>query len=409
MKILVIIPYVFYPPNYGGALRCFYLLKEMARKNQVTLLTVQPLSDFKSKSIPNFPDNIEIASSAEHAGYKTIFNLLPKRIADAINSRILRRSLLSKGNLYLLNTFPLFKKKLLQNKFDFVCFENLESYSFLLEHVKRLSPNTRIIYDAHNVDSELWKQQANILNIPQLLDNSAGALKQEEKLHKTVDLCFCCSEVDKEKLVVLNNGLLKPVVIPNGVDCSARPFDLNEYKFKMKNILFCGTLDYAPNVEGIIWFYKNVYPLVKTSIPNIKFTIIGKMNTSSQFEILKTDTSVNLIGFVDEVEPYYRDSSILIVPLLSGSGTRLKILESMSLGNPVVSTTIGAEGLQLINGRGLLIADSPSDFAGSIVNILNTPSLFNNIRHVAGELVREKFDWQIIGNKMNNAISTFSK
>src|SRR5690606_5683742 len=135
----------------------------------------------------------------------------------------------------------------------------------------------------HNVDSELWKQHFKSMKLPHLLDYAKGALVQEKNLYKNIDLCFCCSDADRDKLMQLNEGRLNLVVIPNGVDCEARPFDDNPHKYSIKNILFCGTLDYIPNIEGILWFYDKVFPIIKSKIPDIRFTIIGKINKEGPY------------------------------------------------------------------------------------------------------------------------------
>ena len=215
-RILTIIPYNFYPPKYGGALRCFHLLKEAAGANDVTLLTVQAVNDFKKNCSHGFPGNVTIESSREEPEFKTIFNVLPVKTARAVNSRILQRSLSKKGNLYLLKTYPLLKKILLSNNFDAVIYENLECFGVLHKHIKKLSPRTKHIYDAHNVDSELWKTQAERLQKRKLSSYGLAALREESNLYQTTDLCFCCSENDKQKLQQLNEGRLQIAVIPNG-------------------------------------------------------------------------------------------------------------------------------------------------------------------------------------------------
>lgn len=403
-KILLIIPYEFYPPRYGGALRCFYLMREMARYHDVTLLTVQPLSDFSTPVFPLFPVNVKLSSTANSDGYKTVLNIFPSRLANFLNSKILYRSFFERGSLYLLKSYPILKRLLKENDFDFVCYENLECFATFYNQIKRISPATKHIYDAHNVDSELWKQQAKSLNMPELLHYAAGTLNREKQLYKEVALCFCCSNEDREKFMQLNKGNLNAIVVPNGVDVTSRPFDENPEKHTIKNILFCGTLDYSPNIEGILWFYEKIFPIVKVRIPQINLTVIGKMHREGPFGALREDVSVNFVGHVDDVVESYRNSSVAIVPLLNGSGTRLKILEAMSLGNPVVSTRKGAEGLKYINGKHLLTADNPNDFANAIVELLENKSRFEQIRCHAKELVENEYDWKSIGHLVQNAV-----
>lgn len=404
-KIVTVIPYAFYPPSYGGALRCYYMLKEMAKCHSVTLITVQPADDFKEINTETpFPSNVEVVSTFHEKGYTSIFNLLPDRLANAINSKILRRSLRRKGNLYLLKTFPTFKRVLKESKPDFVVYENLECFSLLHHYVQQISKGTKNIYDAHNVDSELWQQQFESSKLPHLKLYAEGAAMQEMNLHKNASLIMCCSEADQQKFLQFNQGKGNFKVIPNGVDTSLKLLDNNPDKHKIKNLLFCGTLDYAPNAEGILWFYNNVFIKLKKQLPGIRLTVIGKLNHPQSYAYLKNDADVDFIGTVSNVVPYYLSSSIAIVPLLSGSGTRLKILEAMSIGNPVVSTTIGAEGLELVPDQHFKLADTEEEFIDAIQLLLNKPDRFLSIKEEANQLVKNKYDWNVIGEAVNNEL-----
>lgn len=408
-KILTIIPYDFFPPKYGGALRCFYILREMAKFHDITLLTVQPEEVFRTKCDFVFPSNVHIISTANEKGYRTIFNLFPDRLAHAVNSRILKRSLFEKGNLYLLKTFPVLKRLLTENEFDFVLYENLESFSVLNNHIRRLAPQVSHLYDAHNVDSELWLQLYKTEGKPELKDYAISALEVEKQLHQTVSLCLACSEIDRQKLDNLNGGMLNLSVVPNGVDTEDRQYDPNKEKHQIPNILFCGTLDYTPNMRGLLWFYESVFPLIRKQRSDLTLTIIGKMNTPGPYENLKSDAAVRFVGPVESVQPYYKGSSLLIVPLLSGSGTRLKILEAMSMGNPVVSTSIGAEGLSLEDGRQIRLADDPESFATAVLNLLEDKDLFERQRQEAHLMVIDHYDWKIIGQRINSNLSRLLK
>ncbi len=405
-KILTIIPYEFYPPRYGGALRCFYLLKEMAKCHEVILLTVQPMGDFINTEAITFPANVRIISMHDEKGYRSVFNIFPNRVANAINSRIIQHSLFKKGNLLLLKSYPLLKRFLTSDKIDLVNYETLECFSLLRPYVRKHSPSTRHLYDAHNVDSELWLQQAKMLQLPHLMQYAEGALFAEKLLYKTADICFCCSDIDKNKLLALNNGKGKFCTIPNGVNIKDRPFDENPDKHSIQTILFCGTLDYAPNIEGVLWFYKEVFPLVKRKFPQLKFTVIGKMDSPGPYADLIADPSVNFVGFVPDVVPYYLNNSVFVVPLFSGSGTRLKILEAMSMGNPIVSTGIGAEGLGVVQNEHIKLADDQVAFANAVVELLSCQKVFNTLREAANAWVKKQYDWETIGANANSEITS---
>jgi glycosyltransferase involved in cell wall biosynthesis len=330
---------------------------------------------------------------------------LPARYANAINNRLIQKKLFKRGNQFLLDTFLILKDLFATQKIDLVIYENMQCFMALYDFIKKSAPGAGHIYDAHNVDYLLWKAKAAIPGNEQCTAYSEEALEVEKNLYKKFELCFCCSQQDKKEFDRLNDGRANIVVKPNGVDTKEKGFDANPCKSGIHNILFCGTLDYEPNIEGVLWFYERIFPLVKLRFPDISFTVIGKMHREGPFEELKTDPSVNFVGPVESVENYYRESSLLIVPLLKGSGTRLKILEAMSFGNAVVSTSTGAEGLEITNGKNLLLADSEEEFANAVVQLLTDDTLFNDIIKNARQLVEEKYDWRKVGTLVRNAIA----
>jgi polysaccharide biosynthesis protein PslH len=407
--VLTIIPYNFYPPDSGGALRCFYLLKQMSLEHDVYVLTTQPEHDFLIEHKLNFPPNVHVVSIYGKECFHSFVNkLLPKKLADSINFRLLQKSIRRKASLYFLEAYPTLSALLKQVKFDIIFYESLEAVSLFASTSKKKSPKALQIYDAHNIDSKLWLQQASPERAVYSI-YAKSALEIEKSLYQKVDFFFCCSEDDRSELQQLNKNKLEGIVIPNGVDLNARPYDYNSDKFYINELIFCGSLDYHPNKEGLLWFYKEVFPKVKVDFPEIKLTIIGNGSAAESYTDIINDPSVNFIGKVDDVVPYYKSTSIAIVPLLSGSGTRLKILEAMSLGNPVVSTPVGAEGLNFISGQHMLIASQPDDFAKCILDLLNSKELYDSTRYNAFDFVKSKYDWNSVGRLINSSIHNLCK
>lgn len=405
MKILSIIPYPFYPPTNGGSLRCFYLLREMARNHEVYVITVQPHTDFVGGDYPTFPDNVKIISLHGCTGYRTVLNTLAGKAADAFNYRWLRRSFNGNTNSYFLQTYPTLFNTLKTLKPDLVFYENLESVNFFSGIVNRVLPTTVQVYDAHNIDSELWKQLALAQQNPIFECYAENALKTETNLYKKVNAFLACSEADREKLIALNQGRLHGLTIPNGVDTDAKSFDDNVFKHNQQVILFCGSLDYFPNEEGLIWFYEHAFPLIKKAIPKVVLSLVGSSVKNERNQKLWDDPSVYLEGRVASVQPFYYQAGVSIAPLLSGSGTRLKILEAMSFGNPIVSTSIGAEGINIIDGKHLLIADEPFQFASMVVELLQEHKLFEKVRLNARELACSDYAWEKIGSDLNRFLN----
>ena len=226
----------------GGALRCFYLVNELAKQHEVYVLTIQPETDFEIQAKPLWPANVKLISIAGKPAYRSVLSFLPAKLADAVHSRMLRRNLRAPANSYFLKAYPALKRALRDIKPSLVILENLEAVGMFAHPIKKQFPSAKIIYDAHNVDSVLWRQLAAAQNDPLLISYAEASLHTERHLHKTVDAVFCCSEHDRLVLTALNAGKLNATLIPNGVDCSLKIADPNPMKFELAKILFCGSL-----------------------------------------------------------------------------------------------------------------------------------------------------------------------
>ena len=162
-------------------------------------------------------------------------------------------------------------------------------------------------------------------------------------------------------------------------------------------LIFFGLLNYYPNIDGIDWFCKKVWPLIINQIPQAIINIIGDFSTlGGRIDHLREIPGVNFLGFVNELDPWIADSSALIVPLRIAGGTRIKILEAWSKGLPVVSTSIGCEGLDTHPGETILIADDPQEFADSCIYLMENPDIRERIAHRAYENGKNTYDWNTI-------------
>jgi glycosyltransferase involved in cell wall biosynthesis len=149
-----------------------------------------------------------------------------------------------------------------------------------------------------------------------------------------------------------------------------------------------------PNIDGIDWFVRAVYPKVKQACPHVTLDVVGRRPTLAVQALSQDDPTINVYGSVPDVRPYMATADVFIVPLRIGSGTRLKIFEAMATRLAVVSTTVGAEGLAVEHGRHLLLADSPEDFAESIVSLLNEPAQKQSMGDEGYDLVTQNYTWR---------------
>ena len=162
------------------------------------------------------------------------------------------------------------------------------------------------------------------------------------------------------------------------------------------NLVTLGTLHYPPNADGIRWFVENAFPLIRSKIPDVKLTIIGK-NPPKDFLRLANDSNAGIVvtGFVPELEPYFEEAALTVIPVRAGGGMRVRILEAFAYAMPVVTTTVGLEGIQAKPGKDVLVADDPDDFANSVVRLLSNKGLQDQLSANGRHLAEMKYDWQV--------------
>lgn len=397
-SILVILPYLqIYPPINGGMQRCFHILHQLAKYFEVTAIIFQDKESFLVSTI-SYPaiNNVKIYSTHNQQATKDLFSLLPKKIEKSIRYRWIKKSLSVSADGNFLKYYSVLRKLLSENIYDAVILENLASIN-AVDTIRKYGGKAKILYDAHNVDSKLGVTYVEKFGMKK--EYLKGIQKAEENMHATVDAIFACSKEDRNDFLIMNQKPISIEIIPNGVNVEDIYND-GVMEDEPTSILFCGSLNSDPNSEGLLWFYNNCWKKVKEKFPLLKLLVVGSGEMPISLLEMNKDNSIIFSGMVDDVRPWYNKASIVIVPLLSGSGTRLKILEAMSLGVPVVSTTIGAEGIEYTDKNNIEIYDSPEHFSNGIIEMLGDKTKRLKIKENARRLVEEKYDWDIIGFKL---------
>ena len=226
-------------------------------------------------------------------------------------------------------------------------------------------------------------------------------LISETNIKKYTHRIFACSQADLEKISHMNGGLINGKVVPNGVNIPEwNRNSNNSIKRNFNQIIFCGSLDYFPNREGLKWFCTEVFPLILVKVPDAKLIVVGKGNEGEELNRLLRHASIINYGMVEAVDMYYRNSGLAIIPLLSGSGTRLKLVEAMAYNTAVVSTSIGAEGINYTDGQNILIGDTPEAFSLQVIKLIENHQMAEEIADNALDFVKKEYDWNIIGRSM---------
>lgn len=244
---------------------------------------------------------------------------------------------------------------------------------------------------------ERYKNGANFRNKLRCWGSWQKARLYESRLFKRFDLITMVSELDQsvcQRELPWYKGRVE--VVANGVDCE---FNKPAMESRYSNVLvYNGALTYHANFEAIRWFLADVYPRIRLAIPQVRLIITGSTDGVNLNDLL-IDASVSLPGFIDDVRKPVGEAAVCVAPIREGGGTRLKILEAMALGTPVVSTSKGAEGLNVKSGYHLLIANDPSAFAQDTITLLRDSHLRAYLAANARKLVEDQYDWCEIGTR----------
>ena len=296
---------------------------------------------------------------------------------------------------------------------DIVVIEQVWLYRYL-SVVKQFS--CRIILDDHNIEAHLAAQpdrsQESIRTQVKAKIQTAHLRGMEKSFIQQVDQVWLCSE-DDVKLCQEMYGKSTPLyVIPNGVnvDNYKKAFNqaydpIEKVKNKEHTLLFLGQLSYYPNKIASELLLDEIYPKIKQTYPDCQLLLVGRTPTKKMLALAEKDPDIIVTGSVPEVQPYVAASSMMVVPLLHGGGTRLKIVEAFASGCPVISTEKGVEGIEAIDGTHLLIRNTTQEIIEGIEQLWSQPSLRVKLKNNAYELVKQEYSWEATYKRVQTAIN----
>jgi len=381
MKILILSPFLPYPPDSGAKVRTFNIIRSL-HGHDIHLLT------FADK---NPPDNLD-----ELKKYCSEIYVLPTpRVSNkSIFLNFFSLKPLLAVRFFNRDTFDQLKE--IVRCMDIVIFESL-----LMAEYRNALTSSYGILDELNIEfiraQRRMKSTSNILKKLFYYAIFYRLKKYELKMIRNYELILVCSENDK-KLIEKYNSNKKVAVIPNVIDTDY--FYPVERVPSSNKIIFVGTMWYEPNADALRFFIQKIYPLIKKEVNDVELLVIGEGGSR---KILKHnyDPNIKIINYADDIRPHFVGSKVFIAPIRMGSGTRLKILTAMAMGLPVVSTTVGCEGLDVINGENIVIADEPLEMKESIVKILRDEDLRRMVGKKGRELVEDKYSLKALADQLN--------
>lgn len=257
----------------------------------------------------------------------------------------------------------------------------------------------------HNVESEIWRRHAETELNPAKKYlyrlEFAKMTRYEQKMVRTFHHVIAVSEHDRQ-LMGAWTGKSCITVVPTGVDLQQyRPEAAKQSVGAL--VMFVGAMDWEPNVDAVEYFCREIWPLIQAKAPSARFRIVGR-NPDRRVQKL-VSPSVEVTGSVPSVVDHLREAAVVVVPLRVGGGTRLKIYEAMAMGKAVVSTSTGAEGLDVHHGQDIMLVDDPGGFADAVIMLLRDEEQRERYEHAAAELVA-KYDWSAIGGQFTDVLET---
>ncbi|MDI6786595.1 MAG: glycosyltransferase family 4 protein [bacterium] len=388
MKILIISPFFPYPLDSGGKTRVFNIIEGLRKEHQITLISLIGAKEGhhfqKLKNIwPNVA--INIVSYQEDLNYSNRYLRKLVYLFQILNPFYYE-------SIYSNELSIVIQKTLGKNNFDLIQVEFSQLAHFLPEDIS--IPSIIVAHDlAHITHHRRFLTALNLIEKWKEFKNWLNFKKQEQYWFPKYTKCIVMSENDRLELLK-SLPSLNITVLPNGVDTNFYTKINNDENIK---ITFLGGLSHPPNLTALKYFTKSIYPLIINNIKNLNFFILGNPGEIN-IDQFKVDSNVQYLGFVKDSRPYL-SNSIFVAPLLSGSGTRLKILEAMSLECAVVATTIACEGIDVTNHKNVIIADEPKDFAKAVFHLIINKEMRQDIGKNARQLVIEKYDWNVVIKK----------
>jgi polysaccharide biosynthesis protein PslH len=394
MRILWVKAGKLFPVNGGGRIRTINILRYLALRNEVTVFSYyqgprDPLCEGELNR--HFPNSISIPISAPGNGSPRLqrtLHYLSKVLSPApyavsqFNSRTVRHSL---------------REQLQNGRYDVaVCDFMAATLNFPTDLT------TATVLFQHNVEAALWKRQsktaANLMARLAFTLEAAKMSRYEPRTIKKFDHVIAVSEYDRRLMSGLPDERI--TVVPTGVD-------LTTFTGKKRSagddpiVVFTGAMDWEANVDGIEYFCREIWPKILCEIPRATLQIVGR-EPGTRINNLKS-SSIEVTGTVPSILAYLERAATVIVPLRIGGGTRLKIYEAMAMGKAIVSTSIGAEGLDVHPGRDIMLADTPGEFAGSVIRFLKDEPLRWQYGDEAAKTAAQ-YDWSVIARKFEDVL-----
>ncbi|MBF0217285.1 MAG: glycosyltransferase [Candidatus Omnitrophica bacterium] len=393
MNILILMSQLPFRPDTGAKIRTFNLIRELAPKHDITIVAYgrKKKDLYKARALEKFCREIVIVERHAVFGYLKLLEGLFSRLPYGVirySSGAMKKAL---------------EKLTSSKKYDLIHCDSLQM-SLNMRGIKGIP---RLLTE-HNIESEIVRRLAEKekegLRKAFLGSQYLKLKRYEIEACRSFPNVVTVSELDRGYLADHVNGE-KLHVVPNGVDAAYfRPGLSREDEpspERAKDLVFTGSMDWPPNEDAVVYFSEQILPLIWNWNPEVRFSVVGRAPSKRVLDLGAQDDRVRVTGEVDDVRPYIDGASVFVVPLRVGGGTRLKILEAMAMARPVVSTPVGAEGLLVTERENIVIAKTPYEFAGVVLELLSDKGRRDTLGKAGRKLVEDKYGWDRIAPELD--------
>jgi polysaccharide biosynthesis protein PslH len=403
MRILWVCPFSPLPANTGIRLREYHLIKQLSHVHDITLFSLLQSHEEKEQ-IESMRAHCSALAAVLPSGGQPGMTEGRRTATDALLGIIDASPRRFYGDPWP-EAAAILRAMVVGGRFDLLLVESLVMCNYLWEILPTARMKTILV--EHNVETDIQRQH--------YLATKPGLRRLRKWLYfrtfkafeqaaaRRFDQLIAVSDRDRERLVAMVPDRADAIaVVPSGVDVSAKRMDPVTSR-QPNSMIYTGSVTYDANLDAVTYFISDVLPLVRAREPQAELRVTGGVG---QIDLgpLKAHAGVTFTGQLPSIDQTVREHSVAIVPLRRGGGTRLKILETMALGTPIVSTSLGADGLDLQTGRDILIADTPTEFAEAVLRLFGDAHLRKQIAASARAVVESKYDWVIAGRALLGVI-----
>lgn len=394
-KLLYLTPEFPYPPDSGGKLKTWMLLEYLSTKYELHLCLFTK-TDRQKVNKYEFLQKLKINVSRYYSERLDI----PRNIRSLILSY--RENIPLTVYRHFSQSFKNYIDDIIE-QFDVVFIDYFSMYQYIPDSFKG-----RKILHTHNAEYIMWERKTPLEKNPLIkfliyLENKR-VKNYEKRIYENADDILCVSSNDVENIKKIVTDKDKITLIPTTGDDYLLSLPEIDYGGTEKSILYMGTLSWEANADGLIWFIKNCWNVIEEKNQGVKLYIIGASPGKELKKVVKSSKDIILTGYIDNLEEYYRKSRVFIAPLRFGSGIKVKVLNAMCRGIPVVTTPVGAEGIEALDMVHLCIADSPEEFANEVNILLSENKIWENMKENSRKLMRGKYNRNYIYKELDRLL-----